>query len=94
MLLSIAITWSGRMTYPFSTGHQARCSSRKRSSHVSLSSISFAISVVSMAWSSENRAFVVRTVAACELLRCGFTIIGLRVTKYSHLKIFCLYIIG
>ena len=52
---------SGRMIYPFSSGHQARCSSRKRSSYVSLSSISFAISVVSMAWSTEHRVFVMAT---------------------------------
>ena len=51
--------WSGKMICPFSSDHQARCSGRKRSSHVSLSSISFAISVVSMAWSTEHRAFVV-----------------------------------
>ena len=53
------------MIYPFSTGHQARCISRQRSSHVSLSSISFAILVVSMAWNSEHRAFVGKTYFKC-----------------------------
>ena len=53
------------MIYPFSTGHQARCSSIQRSSHVLLSSISFAISVVSMVWSSEHCAFVVETYFKC-----------------------------
>ena len=48
------------MIHPFSTGHQARCSSRKRSSHVSLSSVSFAISVI-MTWNTEHCAFVVET---------------------------------
>ena len=53
------------MIYPFSTGRQARCSSRKLSSHVSLSSISFAISVVSIAWSTEHCAFVVEIYFKC-----------------------------
>ena len=52
------------MIYPFSTGH---CSSRKRLSHVSLSSISFAISVVS----TEHRAFVVET-----CFKCGDSVIA------------------
>ena len=58
-------TGSGRTIDPFSTGYQARCSSRQRSSHVSLSRISFAILVVSMAWSSVHRAFVVVTYFKC-----------------------------
>ena len=53
------------MICPFSIGHQARCISRQRSSHVSLSSISFAISVVSKAWISEHHAFVVETYFIC-----------------------------
>ena len=53
------------MIYPFSTGHQARCSSRKRTSHVSLNSISFAISVVGMAWNSDHCSFVVETYFKC-----------------------------
>ena len=72
-------TESARMTYPFSTGQQARCSSRKRSSHVSLSSISFAISVVSIAWSSEHRAILVET-----YFKCGDSVIASQRQFRSH----------
>ena len=67
------------MIYPFSTGHQARCSSRKRSSHVSLSSISFAITVVSMAWSSEHPAFVGET-----YFKCGDSVIAAQHQFRTH----------
>ena len=72
-------TVSGRMIYPFSTGHQACCSSRKRSSHVSLSSISFAISFVSMAWNTEHRAFVVET-----YFKCGDSVIAAQRQFCTH----------
>ena len=67
------------MIYPFSTGHQACCSSRKRSSHVSLSSISFAISFVSMAWNTEHRAFVVET-----YFKCGDSVIAAQRQFCTH----------
>ena len=67
------------MIYPFSTGYQAHCSSRKRSSHVSLSSISFAISVVSMAWSTEHRVFVVDT-----YFKCGDSMIAAQRQFHIH----------
>ena len=67
------------MMHPFSTGRQARCSSRKRSSHVPLSSISFAISVVSMAWSTEHRAFVVET-----YFKCGGSVIAAQRQFRTH----------
>ena len=72
------------MIYSFSTGHQARCNIRKRSSHVSLSSISFAISVpvVSMAWSTEHRAFVVET-----YLKCGDSVIAAERQFRTHFGI-------
>ena len=66
------------MIYPFSTGHQARCSSRKRLSHVSLSSISFA----SMAWSTEHRAFVVET-----YFKCGDSVIASQHQFRTHFGI-------
>ena len=77
--LNLLYTESGRMTYPFSTDHQDRCSSRKRWSHVSLSSISFAISVVSMAWSTEHRAFVVET-----CFKCGDSVIAAQHQFHTH----------
>ena len=70
------------MIYPFSTGHKACCSGRKRSSHVSLSSISFAISVVSMAWNTEHRAFVVET-----YLKCGDSVIAAQHQFHTHFGI-------
>ena len=70
------------MIYPFSTGHQTRCSSRKHSSLVSLSSISFAISVVSMAWSTEHRAFVVET-----CFKCGDSVIAAQHQFRTHFGI-------
>ena len=73
------ITGSGRMIYPFSTDHQARCSSRKRSNHASLSSISFDISVVSMAWGTGHRAFVVET-----YLKCGDSVIAAQRQFRTH----------
>ena len=67
------------MIYPFSTGHQARCISRQRFSHVSLSSINFPISVVSMAWSTEHRAFVVET-----YFKCGDSVIAAQRQFRTH----------
>ena len=67
------------MIYPFSTGQQARCSSRQSSSHVSLSSISFTISVVSMAWSTEHCAFVVET-----YFKCGDSVIAAQRQFLTH----------
>ena len=78
-IMIIQNTGSCRMIYPFSTGHQVRCSSRKRSSHVSLSSISFAVSVVSMAWSTEHRAFVVET-----YFKCGDSVIAAQFQFCTH----------
>ena len=67
------------MINPFSTGHQACCSSRKCSSNVSLSSISFAISEVSMAWSTEHRAFVVEI-----YFKCGDSVIAAQCQFCTH----------
>ena len=67
------------MIYRFSTGHQVRCSSRKHSSHVSLSSISFVILVVSMAWSTEHNAFVVET-----YFKCGDSVIAAQRQFRTH----------
>ena len=67
------------MMYLFSTDHQAHCSSSQRSSHVSLSSISFAISVVSMAWSTEHHAFVVET-----YFKCGDSVIAAQRQFCTH----------
>ena len=64
---------------PISTAHQARCSSRKCSSRVSLSSISFAISVVSMLWSIEHRTFVVET-----YFKCGDSVIAAQRQFRTH----------
>ena len=70
------------MTYPFSTGHQVHCSRRKRQSRVSLSSISCATSVVSMAWSTEHRAFVVET-----YFKCGDSVIAAQCQFHTHFGI-------
>ena len=70
------------MIYPFSIGHQARCIGRKHPSHVSLSSISFAISVVSMAWSTEHLAFVVET-----YFKCGDFVIAAQRQFHTHFGI-------
>ena len=81
-IFKMTFTGSGRMIYPFLTGHQARCSNRKRSSHVSLSSTSFAISVFCMAWSTEHRVFMVET-----CFKCGDSVIAAQRQFCTHFGI-------